>query len=282
MSGRRRNDEGIIDEILDGLFEISRRSPVAGLAIGGLFAFAGVYFKWIAPKSLFGLGPLFGILCLVLAVIFGAVGVIGIVRQKLGLRQRPARLDMLIARDDKAPTREDLSAMDWREFEQLVADVYRRQGYRVDEVGGTGDGGVDLVLITSDGKEFLVQCKQYRVWDVGEPKVREFFGAMAAHKVRCEGIIVTCGRFTEPARQFAYGKPIRLIDGEALRQMIRSTNPLTPAVEHYTLGATASKAPACPACGAVMVRRTAKRGRGAGQDFWGCSSYPRCNYTRPL
>ncbi len=32
----------------------------------------------------------------------------------------------------------------------------------------------------------------------------------------------------------------------------------------------------CPACGAGMVLRTAKKGANAGNQFWGCSKYPAC------
>lgn len=32
----------------------------------------------------------------------------------------------------------------------------------------------------------------------------------------------------------------------------------------------------CPDCGAPMVRRTARTGPMAGQDFWGCSKFPKC------
>lgn len=32
----------------------------------------------------------------------------------------------------------------------------------------------------------------------------------------------------------------------------------------------------CPQCGTEMVLRTARRGANAGNQFWGCSNYPRC------
>lgn len=32
----------------------------------------------------------------------------------------------------------------------------------------------------------------------------------------------------------------------------------------------------CPRCGADMVRRLARKGKHAGQEFWGCSSFPAC------
>ncbi|RVT39648.1 topoisomerase DNA-binding C4 zinc finger domain-containing protein [Sphingobium algorifonticola] len=38
--------------------------------------------------------------------------------------------------------------------------------------------------------------------------------------------------------------------------------------------------PSCPLCSAPMRRRTARRGRGSGRQFWGCSRYPGCRGTR--
>lgn len=37
----------------------------------------------------------------------------------------------------------------------------------------------------------------------------------------------------------------------------------------------------CPSCGSRMVRRTARKGRRRGRQFWGCSRYPSCTGTRP-
>ncbi len=39
--------------------------------------------------------------------------------------------------------------------------------------------------------------------------------------------------------------------------------------------------PACPQCGKPMVLRTAKSGKNAGQQFWGCSGYPQCKGVAP-
>jgi hypothetical protein len=40
------------------------------------------------------------------------------------------------------------------------------------------------------------------------------------------------------------------------------------------------KAPHCPSCDRLMVKRTTRRGRRAGSEFWGCSNYPACTDTR--
>ena len=39
--------------------------------------------------------------------------------------------------------------------------------------------------------------------------------------------------------------------------------------------------PHCPKCGTPMVLRTVKNGNNAGQQFWGCSNYPRCRTMLP-
>jgi hypothetical protein len=38
--------------------------------------------------------------------------------------------------------------------------------------------------------------------------------------------------------------------------------------------------PSCPNCGSAMVLRTARRGDRAGQQFYGCVSYPKCRGIR--
>jgi four helix bundle suffix protein len=40
--------------------------------------------------------------------------------------------------------------------------------------------------------------------------------------------------------------------------------------------------PVCPKCGEPMALRTARKGANAGSQFWGCSSYPKCNGLRPV
>ena len=38
----------------------------------------------------------------------------------------------------------------------------------------------------------------------------------------------------------------------------------------------------CPLCGSPLALRTVRQGPNAGHQFWGCSRYPNCRYTRKL
>lgn len=186
-----------------------------------------------------------------------------------------------------------LNGMSWQQFEKLVGEGFRLQGYRVAETGGGGaDGGVDLVLVKG-AEKFLVQCKQWRAFKVGVGVVRELYGVMAAHGAT-GGFVVTSGRFTEDAITFARGRNIRLLDGPRLHALIRSAHGAAPAasaadapnkvadVATTPSASTASQIPTCPLCAKPMAQRTAKRGANAGGEFWGCSGYPGCRGTRPI
>ena len=37
----------------------------------------------------------------------------------------------------------------------------------------------------------------------------------------------------------------------------------------------------CPICGSKLVLRTSKKGPNAGQEFYGCSAFPKCRFTKP-
>jgi predicted RNA-binding Zn-ribbon protein involved in translation (DUF1610 family) len=39
---------------------------------------------------------------------------------------------------------------------------------------------------------------------------------------------------------------------------------------------------ACPKCGAEMIKRTTKSGENAGQQFWGCSTFPKCRIMQKM
>lgn len=199
----------------------------------------------------------------------------------------------LVADIAQAQATDALDGMSWREFEMLVGEALRLQGYQVVETGGGGaDGGVDLVLSRpgkSGSEKFLVQCKQWRAYKVGVDVVRELYGVMAAHGAT-GGFVVTSGRFTDEAVSFTSGRNVTLVDGPKLRGLIQQARtsagraaPSRQAAEPTLQPPTASaQSPACPACSKAMVRRTAKRGANAGGEFWGCTGYPACRGSRPI
>ena len=77
--------------------------------------------------------------------------------------------------------------------------------------------GVDLELTKPDGKRAIVQCKRYRS-TIGPDIVRELYGTLIHEKV-AHAFLVTTADISDSAREWSLGKPMTLIDGEALSRI---------------------------------------------------------------
>ena len=191
----------------------------------------------------------------------------------LGVLLRGQQIHSRVGRN---PSRKMLEGMNWREFELMVMEWFRRQGYSVRDTELGADGGVDMVL-NRNGDTYLVQCKQWRAYKVGVNIIRELRGVISVRGAT-GGFVVTSGVFTEEARKFAKEANIVLIDGSGLTKMFRQnqTSESNPNHSEQT-----QLHPNCPRCGSDMVERKASRGANAGNYFWGCSRYPACRGTLP-
>ena len=97
-----------------------------------------------------------------------AAFLIGTAVSAIGSRKR----NRLLAMTAEATSQGAIKALSWQEFEMLVGEVFRYQGYTVQQTADGADVGVDLEL-KKDGETQLVQCKQWRATKVGVTTVRE-------------------------------------------------------------------------------------------------------------
>lgn len=108
----------------------------------------------------------------------------------------------------------DLRLLDGEEFEWLVGELFRREGWAVLERGrqDAPDGNVDLEL-TRGSERRLVQCKRWTVQWVGVDEIRKFVGALTREKLPPgAGIFVTLSRFNQHATAEAMAAGLELID----------------------------------------------------------------------
>ncbi len=223
-------------------------------------------------------------------VIVPVVALVAALMSFIGRRKR--RELFLHATEGGAPAAA-IDAMSWRDFELLIAEGFRLQGFTVAEKGGAGaDGGVDMEIM-KDGERWLVQAKHWRARQVPVEVVRELAGVMPFRRA-VGAYVVTSGRFTGPAEDFARGRGIKLVSGSTLDGLLRQARTSLdshrgaspPASEKRarrsatTTAATPDVVPGCPTCGEPMIMRKAKKGANAGASFWGCLDYPICKGTR--
>lgn len=166
-----------------------------------------------------------------------------------------------------------------KRFEDLLGEVYRRQGYQVEEtLGGGADGGVDVVL-RRDGAVTLVQCKRWKGKPVPVQTVRELYGVLHDRGAASAKLVAT-SRFTPDAIAFAKGKPIELVDSDSLVELLRGVQTSGSIPPPIPIPDASTATPRCPSCDGLMVKRTARRSESVGSEFWGCFGYPRCRGTR--
>jgi DNA-directed RNA polymerase subunit RPC12/RpoP/xanthosine utilization system XapX-like protein len=229
------------------------------------------------------------------------------VLREIANKMRAAELTRLLA--SVVPSLTELRALTPSRFEDEVARMFERLGYRVEQTPYVNDRGRDAILYKHNEK-YLVECKRYQEGATsGRPELQKFHSAMVTDKAK-KGFFVSTAGFSKDAREFASMVAIELVDSDALlRLMFRSKEggsendsyrsicsecgrPVThslraPENETCTNGHSVAPTvtlddlfglgpnPRCPNCDSRL--RLIKGRRGA---FWGCSKYPDCRYTR--
>jgi hypothetical protein len=124
---------------------------------------------------------------------------------------------------DEQPER--LLSLTARQFEEFVADLLKRLGYRAALSPKGRDGGIDIVAdrTTDVGPELvLVQCKRFATKKVDEPTVKQLCTVVDDHKAT-RGLIVTTSTFTSVALKYIDTKKYRVAgaDQSRLREWMR-------------------------------------------------------------
>jgi len=107
------------------------------------------------------------------------------------------------------------------QFEQLVCDLFAKNGLETKLTRSSRDGGVDAVAFDKRpvlGGKVVIQAKRYRN-TVGVSAVRDLYGTMMNEGAN-KGILVTTSGYGPDAFEFAKDKPIELIDGGGLLYLL--------------------------------------------------------------
>jgi restriction endonuclease len=140
----------------------------------------------------------------------------------------------------------NLRLLSAEEFEWMVGELFRRDGWKVRETGrqDAPDGNIDLELTKGSARR-LVQCKRWTARQVGVDEVRRFAGALLREGLRgSDGIYVTLSDFNDHAHQEALRTGIAVVDGRALYSRVEKARRSEP----------------CPVCQYPMVLSRSEHG----------------------
>ncbi len=128
---------------------------------------------------------------------------------------------------DSARNREHMYCLHFRDFEEMVEQIFIDKGFETELTPATRDHGRDIIA----RKDYeigvpiviYIECKRYdRDKSVGEPIIRGLYGTMIDAHIN-KGMLVTSSYFSKDAKVFAQrqGDLIDLIDGDDLYKMVR-------------------------------------------------------------
>ncbi|MFE9040010.1 restriction endonuclease [Streptomyces sp. NPDC012421] len=126
--------------------------------------------------------------------------------------------EVVVQGDGEEP---DLLSMDPIAFEGLVAELFRARGLQAVTTRRSNDGGVDVEALDPDpisGGSIVVQVKRYRN-TVPPSAVRDLFGTVQGAGAN-KGVLVTTSKFGPGSYAFADGKPLTLISGTELVELL--------------------------------------------------------------
>jgi restriction system protein len=131
------------------------------------------------------------------------------------------------ARDvlDGMSSEQNLATMDWEDFEHLCRQLFEQEfasdGAEVKITQASRDAGVDAVIFNPDpvrGGKIVIQAKRY-AGTVDVSAVRDLYGTVH-NEGAMKGILVTTSTFGADAYNFIANKPLTLINGGQLLQLL--------------------------------------------------------------
>ncbi|PTR34512.1 restriction endonuclease [Luteibacter sp. OK325] len=167
---------------------------------------------------------------------------------------------MFSARPTSAAGTAALARLTWQDFEHLLAEHYRAQGYRVEHHAPatslkTLAAGVDLRL-TRGTESVILQCKHWDALEVEVQEVNELLSVML-NEAATKGILVTRGRFSTEAIGIQRRQPrLQLMDGDVLSALLKLPDHLDSPVAGSAVASPVAKKSAK----AARRRRTSSHG----------------------
>ncbi|QWT21221.1 restriction endonuclease [Bacillus sp. NP157] len=151
-----------------------------------------------------------------------------------------------------------LARLSWQDFEHLLAEYYREQGFRVERVTAhdlkaLSHAGMDLRL-RRGSETSIVQCGHWDAIEVDVDEVNTLISDML-NEAASRGVLVTRGRFTPAAQAAVRRQPrIQLVDGDVLRVLLKLP-------DHLDVAPPGSRPAEKVAKKAAVARRRARKDR---------------------
>lgn len=145
---------------------------------------------------------------------------IALIRQILHLVYL-VRISMLL---DTIHEKDDLLFLSMKDYEYVIAEIFKRNGYKVRMSNHFGDGGNGLIL---NDRYYVVTKKDAYHHMIEIEQAKKLIKHMQDNEIY-RGMIITLGDFKANTRNFCHMNVITCVNGNQLLQMLKKVQSLSP------------------------------------------------------
>jgi restriction system protein len=124
------------------------------------------------------------------------------------------RISLLV---DSINCKEDFLFLSMKDFEYVVAEIFKRMGYRVRMSDHFGEGGTGIIL----NDLFYVQARKERYQHLMEIEQAKKLARHMHENGIYRGMLITLGDFKNNTKNFCHLNVIKCINGNQLLQMCK-------------------------------------------------------------
>lgn len=168
---------------------------------------------------------------------------------------------------------EFLARLEWKRFEELVEAYYSKTGVvAVRTKGGPASPAQIKISWKGEPQPFaLVRCIPHSDDLIEIKPLQELFTLLAAEDIR-RGYVVTPGRFSVAARDYAAEKHLTLLSGDLFLEKLNALPGAARTEIMQTAAAGDSSVPSCPTCEAKLTRTNDS------PPVWRCAAHPEVSF----
>jgi restriction system protein len=109
----------------------------------------------------------------------------------------------------------ELREINWSEFENLIKEYFTKTGFMITARNNSSEANYRDFEAIKGNHKIVVYCEYWNIGNLNGYPIKEIYNRIKVEKIT-QLYVVTSGKFTDSAKEFAQGKNIELINGYKL------------------------------------------------------------------
>lgn len=200
----------------------------------------------------------------------------------------PSNYDASPDKRDKRPSLEAIlprqwsgylvDTIEWRVFDRLCIAFWRLKGNKISGIAERTHDGIDFFISAPTNKQFRIGVIQTRSSQAASPTVDDMKNLLRLRDNNnlSVAILMFAGKLSNVVYSYCVSNDIRLLGSDNIAKGLKALPNTDQQQLLRGLIRPDYMIPSCPTCLIKLVRRQSVK---SGRIFWGCVSYPKCNFT---